>query len=50
MVRMDKFNVKSPLDRKAAAWAEKNRQHFPLDQRSLRVPEVRISIKPKTQP
>ena len=32
------------------AWAEKNRQHFPLDQRRLRVPEVRISIKPKTQP
>lgn len=47
MIRMDKFNVKSPLDRKAAAWAEKNKPHFPLDQRSLRVPEVRISIKPK---
>lgn len=47
MIRMDKFNVKSPLDRKAATWADKNRPMFPLDTRSLRVPEVRISIKPK---
>lgn len=47
MIRMDKFNVKSPLDRKSANWADKNRQHFPVDQRSLRPPEVRISIRPK---
>ena len=50
MIRMDKFNVKSPLDRKAAAWADKNRPMFPLDPRSLRVPEVRISIRPKPNP
>jgi len=50
MIRMDKFNVKSPLDRKAAAFAEKHRSTFPLDQRSLRPPEVRISIKAKTAP
>jgi ubiquitin-protein ligase len=47
MIRMDKFNVKSPLDRKAAAWADKNRPKFPLDERSLRPPEMRISIKAK---
>lgn len=47
MIRMDKFNVKSPLDRKASTWADKNREHFPVDQRSLRPPEVRISIRPK---
>ena len=47
MIRMDKFNVKSPLDRKASAWAEKNEASFPLDQRSLRVAELKISIKPK---
>lgn len=47
MIRMDKFNVKSPLDRKASAWAEKNEANFPLDQRSLRVAELRISITPK---
>lgn len=50
MIRMDKFNVKSPLDRKAAAWADKNRPKFPLDERSLRPPEVRISIKAKNPP
>lgn len=47
MIRMDKFNVKSPLDRKAATWADKNRQHFPVDGRSLRPSEVQISIRPK---
>jgi ubiquitin-protein ligase len=48
MVRMHKLNVKSPLDRKAAAWAEANQTKFPLDERSLRPPEVRISIRPKS--
>jgi len=47
MIRMDKFNTKSPLDRKASAWADKNEEQFPLDHRSLRVPEVKITIKPK---
>jgi ubiquitin-protein ligase len=48
MIRMDKFNVKSPLDRKAAVWADKNRQHFPVDPRTLRAPEgPKILIKPK---
>lgn len=47
MIRMDKFNVKSPLDRKASTWAEKHRDRFPLDQRSLRVPQVKISIRPR---
>lgn len=50
MIRMDKFNTKSPLDRKAAAWAEKERPRFPLDERSLRVPEMRISIRPRRKP
>ena len=47
MIRMDKFNPRSPLDRKASTWAEQNRARFPLDTRSLRVAEVRISIRPK---
>jgi hypothetical protein len=47
MIRMDKFNVKSPLDRKASTWADKNKARFPLDERNLRVPEMRISIRPK---
>jgi len=50
MIRMDKFNVKSPLDRKASTWADKRREEFPLDTRSLRVPEVKITIKPKLRP
>ena len=50
MIRMDKFNVKSPLDRKASAWSEKNEARFPLDERNLRVPEMRISIRPKRKP
>lgn len=49
MIRMDKFNVKSPLDRKAALWADKNRALFPVDPRSLRAPAVQISIKPKAR-
>lgn len=47
MIRMDKYNNKSPLDRKAANWAEQNKPRFPVDTRSLRQPEISISIKPK---
>ena len=47
MIRMHKLNVKSPLDRKAAAWAEANQAKFPVDERCLRPPEVRISVKPR---
>lgn len=47
MIRMRKFNTKSPLDRKAAAWVDGNQARFPLDERCLRPPEVRISVKPK---
>ncbi len=47
MIRWDKYNTKSPLDRRASAWADKNRDKFPLDTRSLRVPEVRITIRPR---
>lgn len=47
MIRMDKYNPRSPLDRKASVWAERNTERFPIDPRSLRVPEVRISIRPK---
>jgi ubiquitin-protein ligase len=50
MIRYQKLNNKSPLDRKAAAWAEQNGAKFPIDERSLRPPEVRISIKPKAAP
>lgn len=47
MIRMDKYNTASPLDRKASAWAEKNQARFPIDHRTLRPAEVRISIKPR---
>jgi len=47
MIRMDKFNNDSPLDRKAAVWAEKNLDRFPIDHRGLRPAEVRITIRPK---
>lgn len=47
MVRMRKYNVKSPLDRKSATWCEQNGSKFPVDERSLRPPEVRITVKPK---
>ena len=47
MIRMDKYNPKSPLDRKASEWAKSHGDKFPIDQRSLRPPEIRISLKPK---
>ena len=47
MVRMHKFNTKSPLDRKAAAWVDANLGRFPLDERSLRLPELNITIRPR---
>ena len=50
MIRMDKFNVKSPLDRRAAAWVEGNRTRFPLDERNLRPADVKIQVRPRPKP
>lgn len=47
MIRMDKYNNASPLDRKAATWAEKNEERFPIDPRTLRPAEVKITIRPR---
>jgi ubiquitin-protein ligase len=47
MIRMDKFNTQSPLDRKAAVWADKNAERFPIDERNLRPAEHRIQVRLK---
>lgn len=47
MIRMDKFNTTSPLDRKASNWADKNQSKFPIDPRNLRPTEHKITIKPR---
>lgn len=47
MIRMDKYNTASPLDRKAANWSDKNGDRFPIDHRNLRPTEHKITIRPK---
>jgi ubiquitin-protein ligase len=49
MARYMKFNLQSPLDTKAAEWAKRNLNLFPLDARPIRDKMARLVIKIKTQ-
>jgi ubiquitin-protein ligase len=40
MIAYQAYNVKSPLDGEAAMWANLNQQHFPVDPRDLRPPNL----------
>lgn len=48
MARYVKYNLQSPLDKKAAEWARMNQHMFPLDSRPIRdrAGKVVIKIKP----
>jgi ubiquitin-protein ligase len=45
MARYAKYNLQSVLDTKAAEWAKRNLQRFPLDQRPIRDKAGKITIK-----
>ena len=48
MARYAKFNLQSPLDTKAAEWAKRNLNLFPLDSRPIRDKIARVVIKLKS--
>ncbi len=48
MARYAKFNLQSPLDSKAAEWAKRNLNLFPLDARPIRDRIARVVIKLKS--
>jgi ubiquitin-protein ligase len=47
MVRYAKYNLQSVLDTKAAEWAKRNLQYFPLDPRPVRDKAGKLTIKVK---
>ncbi|MCI0605808.1 hypothetical protein L0156_22710 [bacterium] len=48
MARYTKFNLQSPLDTKAAEWAKRNVNLFPLDSRPIRDKIARVVIRLKS--
>ena len=48
MARYAKYNLQSPLDKKAAEWARGNQHMFPLDSRPIRDKAARMVIKIKS--
>ena len=49
MARYAKYNLQSPLDTKAAEWAKRNLNLFPLDARPIRDKVARMVIRIKPQ-
>jgi len=50
MARYAKYNLQSPLDTKAADWAKRNLNLFPLDARPIRDKIARVVIRLKPAP
>jgi ubiquitin-protein ligase len=49
MARYAKYNLQSPLDTRAADWAKRNLNLFPLDSRPIRDKATRVVIRLKSQ-